>query len=252
MTTNPPTENGPVSEPTLEPPEPETDLTLDSPQPVAVVVPAAASTMVPLDQSALPGLEQMAQDFADSIAMLDAHSPEFAQKAESVRTMGDADIRAACAVSNRMLDSPVRAIRREDSTPAPTFRRPCLTFGRRSSVSIPRRRRGCASCSASFRSVTSYATTSTATRARRPHINAILNALYQGQDEIRKDNAALEQEKVHLWETMQRLAQYVYVVQQLDASLTATSRNSRYPTPNTRRRSLTTFCSTSDKSARIC
>jgi uncharacterized protein YaaN involved in tellurite resistance len=53
------------------------------------------------------------------------------------------------------------------------------------------------------------------------HINAILNALYQGEDELRKDNAALEQEKVHLWETMQRLAQYVYVVEHLDASLTA-------------------------------
>jgi uncharacterized protein YaaN involved in tellurite resistance len=48
-----------------------------------------------------------------------------------------------------------------------------------------------------------------------------LNALYEGQDELRKDNAALEQEKVHLWETMQRLAQYVYVVERLDGSLTA-------------------------------
>ena len=53
------------------------------------------------------------------------------------------------------------------------------------------------------------------------HINAILNALYRGQDELRKDNAALEQEKVHLWETMQRLTQYVYVAQHLDSSLTA-------------------------------
>jgi uncharacterized protein YaaN involved in tellurite resistance len=53
------------------------------------------------------------------------------------------------------------------------------------------------------------------------HLNAILNALYHGQDELRKDNAALEQEKVHVWETMQRLAQYVHVVEHLDASLTA-------------------------------
>src|SRR6185295_1611840 len=53
------------------------------------------------------------------------------------------------------------------------------------------------------------------------HINAILNALYRGQDELRKDNAALEQEKVHLWDAMQRLTQYVYVAQHLDSSLTA-------------------------------
>src|SRR5207253_6471851 len=67
-------------------------------------------TMVPLDQAALPGLEKMVQDYVGSIVTLDAHSPEFAKKAESIRTMGDADIRAAAAVSNRMLDTPVRAV----------------------------------------------------------------------------------------------------------------------------------------------
>ena len=108
MTTNQPDEKRPA-EPTLEPPEP-TDLTLEPPQPVTTVAPSAASTMVPLDQSALPGLEKMVQDYVESIVRLDARSPEFAKKAESVRTMGDADIRAAAAVSNRMLERPVRAV----------------------------------------------------------------------------------------------------------------------------------------------
>ena len=53
------------------------------------------------------------------------------------------------------------------------------------------------------------------------HLNAIVQALYDGQDELRKDNAALEQEKVHLWETMQRLGQYIYIAQHLDATLEA-------------------------------
>ena len=34
--------------------------------------------MVPLDQSALPGLEKMVQDYVGSIVSLDARSPEFA------------------------------------------------------------------------------------------------------------------------------------------------------------------------------
>jgi uncharacterized protein YaaN involved in tellurite resistance len=38
---------------------------------------------------------------------------------------------------------------------------------------------------------------------------------------LRKDNAALEQEKLHLWETMQRLNQYAYVAEHLDAALVA-------------------------------
>ena len=53
------------------------------------------------------------------------------------------------------------------------------------------------------------------------HLNAILNALYEGQDELRKDNAALEQEKARLWETMQRLGQYIYLADHLDTALTA-------------------------------
>jgi uncharacterized protein YaaN involved in tellurite resistance len=52
------------------------------------------------------------------------------------------------------------------------------------------------------------------------HLDGIIKALYDGQDELRLDNAALEQEKLHLWETMQRLNQYIYIAKQLDATLT--------------------------------
>jgi uncharacterized protein YaaN involved in tellurite resistance len=53
------------------------------------------------------------------------------------------------------------------------------------------------------------------------NINAIVNTLYKSQDELRKDNAALEQEKVHLWEVMQKLQQYIYVGKGLDTQLSA-------------------------------
>ena len=51
--------------------------------------------MVPLDTAALPGLDKMASEYVDSLVKLDTKAPEFAAKAESIRTMGDADIRAA-------------------------------------------------------------------------------------------------------------------------------------------------------------
>jgi uncharacterized protein YaaN involved in tellurite resistance len=221
MTTNQPGENGPPAEPTLEPPAPNTDLTLQPPQPVAAVAPAAASTMVPLDQAALPGLEKMVEDYVGSIVMLDAHSPEFTKKAESIRTMGDADIRAAAALSNRMLDTPVRAVSKGGFDAGSHVSQTLLDLRKTIERLDPAKASGVRKLLGIvpfgdqlrdyFHRYESAAT----------HINAILNALYQGQDELRKDNAALEQEKVHLWETMQRLAQYVYLVQHLDASLTA-------------------------------
>ena len=42
-----------------------------------------------------------------------------------------------------------------------------------------------------------------------------------GANGIVGTNAALEQEKIHLWDTMQRLAQYIYVASQLDAAMVA-------------------------------
>ena len=85
------------------------------------------------------------------------------------------------------------------------------------------------------------------------HINAIINALYDGQDELRKDNAALDQEKVHLWETMQRLAQYIYIAQRLDAALAAKiAEIERHRSRSGPRRCATTCCSTRARSTRTC
>jgi uncharacterized protein YaaN involved in tellurite resistance len=58
-------------------------------------------------------------------------------------------------------------------------------------------------------------------QSSQSHINAIINTLYKSQDELRKDNAVIEQEKVNLWNLMQQLRQYVYVGKQIDAALEA-------------------------------
>jgi uncharacterized protein YaaN involved in tellurite resistance len=206
----------------LTPPDEASELALSTPPPVGPVGTGTAESMVPLDQSALPGLDQMVGDFVESVVGLDVRSPEFTQKTESIRTMGDADIRAAANVSNRMLDTPLRSMGRAGA------------FSTTSQVSNTLR---------DLRRQVEELDPSKATGVRRllgvipfgdklrdyfrryesaqSHMNAILNSLYHGQDELRRDNAALEQEKVHLWETMQRLAQYVYVAEHLDASMTA-------------------------------
>ncbi|MGO9876416.1 MAG: toxic anion resistance protein [Acidimicrobiia bacterium] len=220
MTTDQPATNGPAAEPTLEPPAPSTDLILQPPEPVGTVAPAAASTMVPLDQAALPGLERMVQDYVAGIVTIDARSPEFAKKAESIRTIGDADMRAAAAVSSRLLDTPVRTMSKRGFDASSQVSQTLLDLRNTIESLDPAKASG-------VRKLLGIVPFGDKLRdyfhryeSAQTHINAILNSLYQGQDELRKDNAALEQEKVHLWETMQRLSQYVYVVQHIDASLT--------------------------------
>jgi uncharacterized protein YaaN involved in tellurite resistance len=220
VTTTQPGNDVPAEDETLEPPAP-TELTLEPPSPVAPVAPGAASKMVPLDRDALPGLDGMAEDYVASIVSLDVRSPEFAAKADSIRVVGDADIRAAAAVSNRMLDAPMRAAAKKGLDAGSQVSRSLLDLRRTIEGLDPAKTSGLRKLLGRFPFGDQLRDYFQRYESAQSHINAILNALYEGQDELRKDNAALEQEKVHLWETMQRLAQYVHVVERLDGSLTA-------------------------------
>jgi uncharacterized protein YaaN involved in tellurite resistance len=224
MTTNEPTPTpaaGAAAQ--LAPPAgtPAAELTLTAPDPVAAVATTAASGMVPLDQAALPGLDKMVGEYVTSIVSLDSHSAEFTQKAESIRTMGDADIRAAASVSNRMLDAPVKAMTKGGFEAGSQVSGTLLELRRQIEDLDPAKATGVKKLLGIIPFGDKLRDYFHRYESAQKHINAILNALNQGQDELRKDNVALEQEKVHLWETMQRLAQYVYVAEHLDASLTA-------------------------------
>jgi uncharacterized protein YaaN involved in tellurite resistance len=207
----------------LEPPaaSPQSELTLTPPAPVAAVATTAASSMVPLDQAALPGLDKMVADYVQSIVTLDKHDPAFEQKAESIRTMGDDDIRAAASVSNRMLDAPMRAMQKGGFSAGSEVSDTLLQLRRQVEDLDPSKASGVRKLLGIIPFGDKLRDYFHRYESAQKQLNAILNALYRGQDELRKDNAALEQEKVHLWETMQRLTQYVYVAEHLDAALSA-------------------------------
>jgi uncharacterized protein YaaN involved in tellurite resistance len=50
-------------------------------------------------------------------------------------------------------------------------------------------------------------------------LNRIVGSLRGGQDELRRDNAALQTERVRLWETMGKLQEYVVLTQALDTAV---------------------------------
>jgi uncharacterized protein YaaN involved in tellurite resistance len=203
----------------LTPPAPTTELVLTAPEPVSQIAPDKVRGLVPLDQSALAGLDKTVADYVAGLADLDIHSPAFATKSEEIRTMGDADIRAAAAVSNRMLETPVKAMQKGGFDPGHKVSNSLVQLRRQVEDLDP-------ATHMSTHKILKFLPGGDKLRdyfhryeSAQSNINAIIHALYEGQDELRKDNAALEQEKTHLWETMQRLAQYVYVADRLDGSL---------------------------------
>lgn len=136
--------------------------------------------------------------------------------------MGDAEIRAAAEVSNRLLQAPVKEIRDGGISESSTVSKSLIdlrkvveqldpseeSFGRKLLGFIPFGDK----ISDYFRRYESA----------QKQIDAIIRSLYNGQDELRKDNAALNLEKKHLWETMLRLNQYIYVAERLDVGVSAT------------------------------
>jgi uncharacterized protein YaaN involved in tellurite resistance len=198
---------------------PPSELTLQAPEPVKSVEPAKAGGMVPIPAAALPALDQKVAAYVDSIVTLDVHSPAFTAKADDVRTMGNDEIRASAETSNTLLASPVRAMQRSGDTGkvATTL----LDLRRTVEDLDPKQATGAKKLLGMIPFGDRLRDYFHKYESAQSHIDAILKALLDGQDELRKDNAALDQEKVHLWETMQRLAQYAYVAEQLDKALEA-------------------------------
>jgi uncharacterized protein YaaN involved in tellurite resistance len=56
-------------------------------------------------------------------------------------------------------------------------------------------------------------------QSSQANLDAIVQSLYNGQEELQRDNAAIEQEKVNLWQMKGRLEQYAYMASKLDEAL---------------------------------
>src|SRR3954470_6906269 len=87
-----------------------TALVLAPPAPVVVIEKEQAAGAVPLDPAKKTELETRATAFVNEVTSLDPKSPAFSEKVNSITSMGNQDMRASAAVSNRMLDRPAAAM----------------------------------------------------------------------------------------------------------------------------------------------
>jgi uncharacterized protein YaaN involved in tellurite resistance len=135
--------------------------------------------------------------------------------------MGDADIRDAAETSNRLLSSPVRALQKGGLSEGSKVGSTLLELRRTIEDLDPKEATGTRKLLGMVPfgdKVTDYFRRYQSAQA---HLDGILHALRDGQDELGKDNAALNLEKQYLWDAMARLNQYVYVAERLDARLSA-------------------------------
>src|SRR6476646_8185495 len=201
-------------------------LVLEAPAPVAPVAPTRAEDAVPIPAGDQAKLDSMVASYLDAVTTLDPHSQAFADKVRDIGKLGDDDIRASAGVSNRLLEKPLAATQSGGLTEASTVGR-SLRDLRREVEDLDPARQGDLFSPKKLLGILPFGAGDKLRdyfdkyRSSQHQIDSIITALYHGQDELQRDNAAIEQETLNLWTTMGRLRQYACLAGSLDDALTA-------------------------------
>lgn len=196
------------------------ELVLEPPTPAPVVTREQAAATIRLDDETAQRISTAVQVFVDSIVGLDPRSPEFERKVRSVHRMGSDEIRRSAGASSRFLERPTAALQQGPLAQGSAVSNALLALRKEIEDLDPsrhlRRRKGLFDRLPIGKQVTDYFRRYQSAQA---NLEAIVEGLYRGQDELLRDNAAIEQEKAHLWQLKGRLEQYAYMAALLDEAL---------------------------------
>ena len=209
----------------LAPPQ---EFTLDPPAAIAAVPAEAASGKVRLKAEDIKQLDEQVRAFVDDVTRLDAHDPQFRNTVERIHSMGNKDIESSASVSNRMLERPVNSMQSGVFGNGSTIGKGLVDL-RRTIEDLDPSKQGDLFAPRKLLGLIPFGSKLVdyfdRYQSSQSHINAIVEALKHGKDELMRDNAAVEQEKVNLWTLMERLEKYVYIGKKLDAELDAKARS---------------------------
>ncbi|WP_327744917.1 toxic anion resistance protein [Streptomyces europaeiscabiei] len=208
---------------TIEDSSGDNTFTLTPPEPVAAVPREKAGGLVPVEESVRTDMARKAEEYVRGLAALDARSPEFAGRVGEITSLGAGEMRTAAAQSNRMLERTVRSLPSKGGDAQSQVGGSLVELRRVVEDLDPRDL--AASKGRKFLSrlpggnklrdhVAKYA-------SAQGTLNRIVGSLRGGQDELRRDNAALQTERVRLWETMGKLQEYVVLTEALDTAVEA-------------------------------
>jgi uncharacterized protein YaaN involved in tellurite resistance len=189
----------------------------------AVTNDQAAAQAQQIDPAAKKQIDATVAQYISTLMNADPHSPAFDSQLNAVHNLGDADIRASAAVSNRLLDRPAAAMSSGPFDPKSQISTSLVKL-RRTVEDLDPTQQGL------FGKKNLWGTLPFGNTLRdyfhkyeasQKNLDAIIHALYSGQDELQKDNASLEQEKANIWEIKGRLEQYIYMASALDQQVSA-------------------------------
>jgi uncharacterized protein YaaN involved in tellurite resistance len=189
----------------------------------AVTDDQAAAQAQQIDPAAKKQIDATVAQYVSTLLSADPHSPAFDQQLNAVHTLGDADIRASAAVSNQLLNRPAAAMSSGPFDPKSNISNSLVKL-RRTVEDLDPTQQGL------FGKKHLWGTLPFGNTLRdyfhkyessQKSLDAIIQSLYAGQDELQKDDASLDQEKANVWSIKGRLEQYIYMATALDQQVSA-------------------------------
>jgi uncharacterized protein YaaN involved in tellurite resistance len=197
------------------------ELVLEPPSPVPPITPEKAASTIKVDAATATKINEAVNAYVEALTSLDAQSPEFDRKVASISRMGREEIRRSAEASNRFLDRPLTALKQGPLTEGSQVSGALVALRQQVEALDPSRhlqvRRGLFRRAPFANQLGDYFRRY---QSAQHQIEAIVASLYRGQDELMRDNAALEQEKAYLWAMKIRLEQYTQMASVLDEALT--------------------------------
>lgn len=205
-----------------------TELVLRPPEAVPVVAEEQAEGMLPVAPERQEELRRMADAYVGELVGLPAGSPALSAKVDELAQVGAAELAQSASAANRMLERPASALagtagKSEIGAQAKVSK--TLADLRSTVVELTPNR---ADLGGSPRKLLRFVPGGNRIqryfdryRSAQSHLDAITKALASGQDELRKDNAAIETERAGQWSLMTALSEYVLLLAQVDAGVEA-------------------------------
>jgi uncharacterized protein YaaN involved in tellurite resistance len=200
------------------------ELVLVPPAAVFMVDDQQAEAALPIESGKDVELRSKAKAFVSELASLQTMSPAFAEKVASITSMGERDLRSAAALSSRMLDRPALSLGGGGSPEVDAQTRVSTTLAdlRKTVTDLDPRRADLTGVKKLLKWLPGsdrFDRYFARYQSAQVNLNAIIRALDSGQDELRKDNAAIETEKANMWATMGKLGDYKELAGALDSLL---------------------------------
>ncbi len=198
----------------LEPPAPVQKVEIES---GSVVVSHKPIGLAKIKDETKERLEAQIDKFIDEVMSAEPNSEQMKNISSAVSGLGGEEIKKTSVISNRMLDKPVKTLNNSQLDENSTIGKSLLELRQTVERLDPSRQsdwsEGILSWLPFGNKVKNYFQQY---QSSQTQINAILESLYNGKDELMQDNASIEVDKANMWDLMGKLEQFIYITKKLD------------------------------------